>query len=409
MPSSSIRSRTLRTPDTPPQPAPRYTPPTSSNAMRQKYRLLAIVAVDLFAVALVVPLLPQAFKSLGGDAAGWGLFSSVYSVSQVAGGVVLGGFSDRYGRSAGLQLSMVAAGISYGIVGFASSITMLLVSRVIVGLFKQTMTLATALTADVTSTEERASAMARLSAAVSVGWMSGQAAGGTLAEYACSGRSFSSAEAECSAAQHLPAVLSVVLFLLDLLAVRLLLPQGVVATVPTTEDGNPRTHTAGGLTEKLKQIGGLLVTSRELLVVTGLQLGVMAVQRAAKAMEAFVLADRFGLTIGQLGRLGGLQGVVVLAVQASGVAILVKRFGEQRVLACALLASAAVSAIESLDISVQAWSLVVMPASTLLSACLLYTSDAADEEDSVDLGGRRIIKKKKKTRKERDTSTTAAS
>eukprot|EP00658_Telonema_sp_P-2_P040556 TRINITY_DN289_c0_g1_i6.p1 TRINITY_DN289_c0_g1~~TRINITY_DN289_c0_g1_i6.p1 ORF type:complete len:173 (-),score=23.16 TRINITY_DN289_c0_g1_i6:127-645(-) len=32
----------------------------------------------------------------------------------------------------------------------------------------------------------------------------------------------------------------------------------------------------------------------------------------------------------------------------------------------------------------------------LLNGCLLYTSDAADEEDSVDLGGRRIIKKKKK-------------
>src|SRR5665648_352287 len=31
---------------------------------------------------------------------------------------------------------------------------------------------------------------------------------------------------------------------------------------------------------------------------------------------------------------------------------------------------------------------------TGLVACLLYTSDAADEEDSVDLGGRRIIKKK---------------
>ena len=27
--------------------------------------------------------------------------------------------------------------------------------------------------------------------------------------------------------------------------------------------------------------------------------------------------------------------------------------------------------------------------------CLLYTSDAADEEDSVELGGRRHIKKKK--------------
>ena len=30
--------------------------------------------------------------------------------------------------------------------------------------------------------------------------------------------------------------------------------------------------------------------------------------------------------------------------------------------------------------------------------CLLYTSDAADERSSVDLGGRRIIQKKKRTR-----------
>src|SRR5664280_873200 len=34
-------------------------------------------------------------------------------------------------------------------------------------------------------------------------------------------------------------------------------------------------------------------------------------------------------------------------------------------------------------------------ARAVLYVCLLYTSDAADEEDSVDLGGRRIIKKKK--------------
>ena len=33
--------------------------------------------------------------------------------------------------------------------------------------------------------------------------------------------------------------------------------------------------------------------------------------------------------------------------------------------------------------------------------CLLYTSDAADERSSVDLGGRRIIKKKKITVRER--------
>ena len=35
-------------------------------------------------------------------------------------------------------------------------------------------------------------------------------------------------------------------------------------------------------------------------------------------------------------------------------------------------------------------------AAKITGACLLYTSDAADERSSVDLGGRRIIKKKKK-------------
>ena len=34
---------------------------------------------------------------------------------------------------------------------------------------------------------------------------------------------------------------------------------------------------------------------------------------------------------------------------------------------------------------------------TGMNPCLLYTSDAADERSSVDLGGRRIIKKKKNT------------
>ena len=50
------------------------------------------------------------------------------------------------------------------------------------------------------------------------------------------------------------------------------------------------------------------------------------------------------------------------------------------------------------------WITVQVPAGTpagdystdvTVDGCLLYTSDAADERSSVDLGGRRIIKKKK--------------
>ena len=39
--------------------------------------------------------------------------------------------------------------------------------------------------------------------------------------------------------------------------------------------------------------------------------------------------------------------------------------------------------------------IVQVPVTPAGSVCLLYTSDAADERSSVDLGGRRIIKKKK--------------
>ena len=41
-------------------------------------------------------------------------------------------------------------------------------------------------------------------------------------------------------------------------------------------------------------------------------------------------------------------------------------------------------------------ALVVIGLIVAFVICFLYTSDAADERSSVDLGGRRIIKKKKK-------------
>ena len=39
------------------------------------------------------------------------------------------------------------------------------------------------------------------------------------------------------------------------------------------------------------------------------------------------------------------------------------------------------------------------------NSCLLYTSDAADERSSVDLGGRRIIKKKKSVNQQKDSES----
>src|SRR5678815_3522325 len=47
------------------------------------------------------------------------------------------------------------------------------------------------------------------------------------------------------------------------------------------------------------------------------------------------------------------------------------------------------------DAAVAYWRTLKSDADAKFDRCLLYTSDAADERSSVDLGGRRIIKKKK--------------
>eukprot|EP00825_Cyclidium_porcatum_P041036 TRINITY_DN5307_c0_g1_i3.p1 TRINITY_DN5307_c0_g1~~TRINITY_DN5307_c0_g1_i3.p1 ORF type:complete len:268 (-),score=58.47 TRINITY_DN5307_c0_g1_i3:10-813(-) len=52
--------------------------------------------------------------------------------------------------------------------------------------------------------------------------------------------------------------------------------------------------------------------------------------------------------------------------------------------------------IQSLTINIQKYEQKNLELSDQLSNCLLYTSDAADDMQCVDLGGRRIIKKKKK-------------
>ena len=75
-------------------------------------------------------------------------------------------------------------------------------------------------------------------------------------------------------------------------------------------------------------------------------------------------------------------------VRSRGLGDVYKRQAHKRRIVLRLIAARAYPAAicETLP---QRWAVRLRP-------CLLYTSDAADERSSVDLGGRRIIKKKKR-------------
>ena len=103
-----------------------------------------------------------------------------------------------------------------------------------------------------------------------------------------------------------------------------------------------------------------------------------------------------------LGEIGDWYVLIVVFFQAEdGIRDLVRSRGlgdvyKRQNLALALLLSDDLAAAEK-EARAAARAL---PQSPQAQHCLLYTSDAADERSSVDLGGRRIIKKKKpKTRR----------
>ena len=118
----------------------------------QKRVIVGAVLLDLLAVSLVVPLLPARFRELGVSSKALGLVGSTYSVAQIVGGLALGALSDgALGRKGLLLLNFVGAGAAYAMVGWPSApFEVLVLSRVVVGLCKQTMTASTALMTELT-------------------------------------------------------------------------------------------------------------------------------------------------------------------------------------------------------------------------------------------------------------------
>ena len=64
-------------------------------AKRRTQVLAGCVFIDLFAVSLIVPLLPLRYKELGVSQVMIGMIGSLYSAAQILGGLVIGALSDR--------------------------------------------------------------------------------------------------------------------------------------------------------------------------------------------------------------------------------------------------------------------------------------------------------------------------
>ncbi len=132
---------------------------------------------------IILPLLPYYVESFDAGPLTIGLLMGAYSLFQLLSAPILGELSDKYGRRPILLFSIGGTALSFGLLGVATSLPMLFLSRIIDGASGGNISTAQAYIADITSKEERTASMGMMMAAFSLGFIIGPAVGGLLSVY----------------------------------------------------------------------------------------------------------------------------------------------------------------------------------------------------------------------------------
>src|ERR687886_2940954 len=133
-------------------------------------RVLMLTAfVDMVGLLMIAPLLPFYAESLGANAKVLAVIMGSFSVAQLLSAPLWGRVSDRYGRKPALLIGLTASAVSYVVFAYASSIWVLLLSRIIQGAGGGTVGVIQAYVSDAVGPRDRAKGLAWLSTATNTG------------------------------------------------------------------------------------------------------------------------------------------------------------------------------------------------------------------------------------------------
>ena len=151
------------------------------NQFRRLAVLIAVNFVDMIGLMIVLPLLPFYALKLHATPETIGRLIASFSIAQLLAAPLWGRMSDRYGRRPALLIGLSASAIAYVVFGFASTVWLLFLSRLVQGAGGGTTGVAQAYVADTVEPADRARALGWLSAATSAGVMVGPAIGSSAA------------------------------------------------------------------------------------------------------------------------------------------------------------------------------------------------------------------------------------
>jgi DHA1 family tetracycline resistance protein-like MFS transporter len=162
------------------------------------------VLIDMIGFGLIIPVMPSLLHELTGleanDSAVLGAWlMASYAAMQFVFAPIVGGLSDRFGRKPVLLAALGGFTLDYLVMGFAPVFWLLLVGRILAGLFGASYSTANAYIADITPAKERAGRFGMIGAAFGIGFIVGPAIGGFLGDAFGPRAPFFAAAALCGA------------------------------------------------------------------------------------------------------------------------------------------------------------------------------------------------------------------
>ncbi len=142
--------------------------------------LFITVLIDLIGFGIIIPILPFMAPQVGADNMDIALLIASYSIFGGIVGPFWGKLSDRIGRKPVILICLAGASVSYVILAFAHTLTMLYVSRIIAGIMSGNFGVASAMVGDITAPKDRAKYMGIMGSAFGLGMVIGPFLGGIL-------------------------------------------------------------------------------------------------------------------------------------------------------------------------------------------------------------------------------------
>jgi len=267
--------------------------------------IFVTVFIDLVGFGIVIPVLPFYAEGtrFGATPREVGLLFASYSVMQLLFAPVLGRLSDKYGRRPILLISLLGTCLGFLILGFATTLWMLFVGRIIDGISGGNISTAQAYIADVTTKENRAKGMGLIGAAFGLGFVFGPAIGGIMSRWGI----------------NVPFLFAGGLAFANAILLYFTLPETVTADHPA------RISAAAG--RGWKQLLEALGKQQLAFVLTIYFLSIVAFSIMTASFSLFMMF-RLGYDPWHAGWIFAFVGVVSAIIQGGLIGRLVKRFGE---------------------------------------------------------------------------------